>query len=124
MTTEGNSHNNQDISEKSGVKTSFWDYLSLLSGNVILIPLGIVSVAMTTRILGPEGYGYITIFNLVTTFVVMVTTNWTATSLLRFGREEYDQKGEFNHTFWARTIILTPCLFVGVAIVYLWRRLH
>jgi O-antigen/teichoic acid export membrane protein len=87
----------------------------------MLIPLGIVSVALITRILGPEGFGYITIFNLVTTFVVMVTTNWTATSLLRFGREEYDQQGKLNHTFWARTIILTPCLLVGIAMVYLWR---
>jgi O-antigen/teichoic acid export membrane protein len=118
---EGNSHNNQDISEKSGVKTSFWDYLSLLSGNLFLVPLGIASVALMTRILGPEGYGYITIFNLVTAFVVMVTTNWTATSLIRFGREEYDQEGKLNHTFWARTIILTPCLLLGVVIVYLLR---
>lgn len=121
MRTEAELRNNQGIFEKSGLKTSFWDYLSLLSGNLVLIPLGIVSVAMTTRILGPEGYGYITIFNLVTTFVVMVTTNWTATSLLRFGREEYDQQGKLNHTFWVRTIILTPCLLVGIAIIYLWR---
>jgi O-antigen/teichoic acid export membrane protein len=115
------SPNNQDLSERSGVKTSFWDYLSLLSGNLILIPFGIVSVIMTTRILGPEGYGYITIFNLVTAFLVMVTANWTATSLVRFGREEYDQQGKLHHTFWARTIILTPCLFMGIGIVYLWR---
>ncbi len=121
MTTEVNSHNNQDISEKSGVKTSFWDYMSLLSGNLFLIPLGIVSVAMTTRILGPEGFGYITIFNLVAILVVMVTTNWTATSLVRFGREEYDQQGKLTHTLWARTIILVPCLLVGVVIVYLLR---
>ena len=113
--------NNHDVSEKSGVKASFWDFLSLLSGNLILIPLGIVSVALITRILGPEGFGYITIFNLVTTFVVMVTTNWTATSVLRFGREEYDQQGKLNHTFWARTIILVPCLLVGVVAVYLSR---
>jgi O-antigen/teichoic acid export membrane protein len=51
----------------------------------------------------------------------MVTTNWTATSLIRFGREEYDRQGKVNNTFWARTIILTPCFFIGVAIVYLWR---
>ena len=121
MTTEVNSHNNQYISEKSGVKTSFWDYMSLLSGNLFLIPLGFVLVAVTTRILGPEGYGYITIFNLVTTLVVMATTNWTATSLMRFGREEYDQQGRLSHAFWARIIILTPCLIVGIAAVYFCR---
>jgi len=121
MVTEGNSHNNQGISEKSGVKTSFWDYLSLLSGNLLLIPLGIASVALMTRILGPEGFGYITIFNLVTTFAVMVTTNWTAASLMRFGREEYDQQGKLNRAFWARTIILTPCLIIGFVIIYIGR---
>jgi O-antigen/teichoic acid export membrane protein len=51
----------------------------------------------------------------------MLTTNWTATSLVRFGREEYDQQGKLNNTFWARTIVLTPCLLLGVAIVYLSR---
>ncbi len=121
MKTETNSHSCKGIFERSGVKTSFWDYLGLLSGNLILIPLAVVSVAMTTRILGPEGYGYITIFNLVATFVAMVTTNWTATSLLRFGREEYDQQARVNHAFWARTIILAPCLLVGIVIIYFWR---
>lgn len=121
MKAETNSHSSKGIFERSGVKTSFWDYLSLLSGNLILIPLGVVSVVMTTRILGPEGYGYITIFNLVTTFVAMVTTNWTAASLLRFGREEYDRQAKVNYAFWARTIILTPCLLVGIAIIYFWR---
>jgi O-antigen/teichoic acid export membrane protein len=115
------SMNLQGLLEKSGVKSSFWDYLGLLSGNLFLIPLGFVLVALTTRILGPEGYGYITIFNLVTTFVVMVTTNWTGASLMRFGREEYDQQGRLNHAFWARTIILTPCLFMGIAAVYFCR---
>src|SRR4030042_5127803 len=121
MVTEGNSHNNQGISEKSGVKASFLDYVSLLSGNLLLIPLGIASVALMTRILGPEGFGYITIFNLVTTFAVMVTTNWTAASLMRFGREEYDQQGKLNRAFWARTIILTPCLIIGFVIIYIGR---
>jgi O-antigen/teichoic acid export membrane protein len=118
---ERNTVNNKNVFERSGIKTSFWDFLSLSSGNLFLIPLGFVSVTMTTRILGPEGYGYITIFNLVTTFVVMVTTNWTATSLLRFGREEYDQRGKLNHTFWARTIILTPFLCIGVAAACFYR---
>jgi O-antigen/teichoic acid export membrane protein len=109
------------VFERSGVKTSFWDYLALLSSNLILIPLGVVSVTLATRILGPEGYGYITLFTLVTTFVVMSTTNWTASSLLRFGREEYDQTGRLNHTFWARTIIAIPSLLVGSLAIYLSR---
>ena len=104
MKKVGNPSNHQDISERSGVKTSFWDYLSLLSSNLFLIPLGIFSAAMTTRILGTEGYGYITVFNLVTTLVVMLTTNWTAASLVRFGREEYDQNGKINYAFWATSI--------------------
>jgi O-antigen/teichoic acid export membrane protein len=121
MKDRRNSLNTGDLFEKSGVKASFWDYLGLLSSNILLIPLGIVLAAMTTRILGTEGYGYITIFNLVTTFVVMLTTNWTAASLMRFGREEYDHLGTIRHTFWARTVILTPSLLVGVAGIYLCR---
>ena len=121
MKNERNSFSTRDLFETSGVKTSFWDYLSLLSSNIILIPLGIVLAAMITRILGTEGYGYITIFNLVTTFAVMLATNWTAASLMRFGREEYDQLGTVRHTFWARTILVVPCLLVMMTVVYIFR---
>jgi O-antigen/teichoic acid export membrane protein len=121
MKKVGNPSNHQDLSERSGVKTSFWDYLSLLSSNLFLIPLGILLTAMTTRILGKEGYGYITIYGLVTSLVVMLTTNWTAASLIRFGREEYDKHGQLNHTFWARSILLIPCLLVGFIAVFLLR---
>jgi O-antigen/teichoic acid export membrane protein len=106
------------ILEKSGVKSSFWDYISLLFGNLLLIPMGILSAAITTRILGTKGYGYLAIFNLVTTLGVMMTANWTAASLIRFGREEYDQHGKLNHTFWARSILLIPSLVVGILAIY------
>jgi len=117
----GNSTNGKGISERSGVKSSFWDYLSLLSSNLFLIPLGVLSAAMTTRILGTKGYGYLAVFNLVIALAVMLTTNWTAASLIRFGREEYDQYGKLNHTIWARSALLIPSLIFGILVIYFFK---
>lgn len=121
MNRTGNPTNHESISERSGMKSSFWDYLSLLSSNLFLIPLGILSAAMTTRILGTKGYGYLAVFNLVTALAVMLTTNWTAASLIRFGREEYDQHRKLNHTIWARSVLLTPSLMVGILVIYFFK---
>jgi O-antigen/teichoic acid export membrane protein len=108
-----------DLSERTGVKTSFWDYLSLLSSNLICLPLQILLVALTTRLLGPEGYGHIALYNMAVGLGLMITFNWTAGSVLRFGREEFEIQGRINHTFWARTTIIAPCLVFWLAIVLL-----
>lgn len=113
----------QEIFERSGLRASFWNFLSLISSNLLLIPLGIVSSVLTARILGKEGYGYIAMFNLVTQFVIMITANWTAISVVRLGREEYDRSGKVNFTFWARNTILLPCLVVGAIVIYFLRSL-
>lgn len=99
-----------DLSERAGVKTSFWDYLSLLSGNLLCLPLQILLVALTTRLLGPEGYGHIVLYNMAVGLGLMIGFYWTAGSVIRFGREEFEIRGKINHTFWARTTIIIPCL--------------
>ncbi len=110
-----------DLSERAGVKTSFWDYLSLLSSNLLLIPVQILSAVMTTRILGPEGYGHIALYNMVVGLGLMASVDWTAGSVLRFGREEYELREKMNYTFWARMMIMAPCLFLWLAFVLLFK---
>lgn len=109
------------LSERAGVKTSFWDYLSLLSSNLLCLPLQILSVALTTRLLGPEGYGHIVLYNMAVGLGLMMGVNWTAGSVLRFGREEFELRGKINHTFWARATIMAPCLFIWLIFVLLFK---
>jgi len=109
------------LSERAGVKTSFWDYLSLLSSNLLCLPLQILTVAMTIRLLGPEGYGHIALYNMAVGLGLMMGVNWTAGSVLRFGREEFELTQKINHTFWARTIIMAPCLLLWLGFVLLFK---
>jgi len=102
-----------DLSCKSGVKTSFWDYSGLLLSNLTLIPLRALTAAMTARILGTEGYGIIALYASMVSLAHLFSANWTIASVIRFGREEYDKRGSICHTFWARNFILIPCLFMG-----------
>jgi O-antigen/teichoic acid export membrane protein len=108
-------------SDKTATRTLFGDFLSLASSHVALILLGMVSSVLSTRILGKEGYGFISLFGMVTAIMFLFTSNWTMAAVLRFGREEYDQRGSLNHTFWARNFILLPCLSCGFALAYFFR---
>ena len=110
-----------NLSERSGVKASFWDYLSLLSSNLLCLPLQILSVALITRLLGPEGYGHIALYNMVVGLGLMMGVNWTSGSVLRFGREEFELRQKINHTFWARTTIMAPCFLLWLAFVLLFK---
>jgi O-antigen/teichoic acid export membrane protein len=99
----------------------FGDFLSLASGRVLLIPLGFISSALATRILGPERFGKIALFGMIAGIVGLLTSNWTLGAVLRFGREEYDKTAKVNRTFWARNIILIPLLSLGCLATYLLR---
>jgi O-antigen/teichoic acid export membrane protein len=111
----------QGISDKTGVRSLFGDLLNVASSHIVLILLGLISSVLSTRILGKEGYGFISLFGMVTGVMFLLTSNWTIAAVLRFGREEYDKKGKLNHTFWARNIILIPCLASGFVVAYLLR---
>ncbi len=107
----------QDLIIKSGVKDSFWDYSGLISSSLILIPLRAISAVMIVRILGAEGYGTLALYTSVFSLAHLFISTWSVASVLRFGRQEYDRSGKINQTFWARNIILTPCLFFGILVI-------
>lgn len=100
-----------DLSTKSGVKDSFWDYSGLLFSNLTLIPLRALAAVMTAWVLGTEGYGTLALYTSVVSLAHLLTSTWSVASVQRFGRQEYDRRSKINHTFWARNIVLTPCLF-------------
>ena len=111
----------KDIAERAGVRDSFWDFLGLTGGRLILVPLGVVSSALTARILGRDGYGQVSLFQMTVGLVLLAATTWTGGAVLRFGREEFDERGGLHRTFWARNVILLPALAVALVAVYVFR---
>lgn len=99
-----------DLSQSSGVSSSFWDYLMIAGGSVGMLPLQALSMAMTARILGREGYGHIALFTMVADCAFLASVSWSLAAVLRFGREEFARTGKLNRTFWARNALALPML--------------
>lgn len=52
----------------------------------------------------------------------MVTTNWTSTSVIRFGVREFIDTGRIANVFWTRVLILIVNLLIIIATSPLWLR--
>ena len=95
---------------------------TLLSGNMIALVMGLISLAITARILGPTQFG---ILVLITTYVSIVDTvlnfqSWQA--LIKYGAEALEQKkdDEFKSIvkFCMSLDIFTAVLGTAVAIMF------
>ena len=73
---------------------------SIGQGGVILFGLG--AMAVTTRLLGAEGYGRLTVFFMALGIVTQLGLSWANPGLVRFGREDMKSGAGVGPTFWAR----------------------
>jgi len=107
--------------EERDVRGSFWDFSSVLGSRLLSIPLGLLVVAVCTRILGKEGYGTLSLFLLVSQLFFLFGINWTCAAVIKYAREEFVEQGKINGTFWARNVLLIPSLLVSLIVVWLGR---
>ena len=115
------------VAGNSGRQSAAWDllhgpknYLTLLIAQALTSLLSFASVWLTTRYLGPEGYGGVVAFIAAAQVVMLIGVNWTSISVARYGCEEFVQTGQIASTFWTRLIILVPNLVLVLATTPLW----
>ena len=99
------------------VRAAFWDYVVLLLGKGLTIPLLLVVLGLMTRLLGNDGYGRLAVFLLVGQFFFLVAANWPGAAVIRFGREEFLRTGRLGRTFWASNLILLVTTIVVASAV-------
>lgn len=111
----------------TGRQSAAWDmvhaprnYLALVVAQVFTSGLSFSSVWLATRYLGPEGYGGVVAFIAAAQVVMLVSVNWTAISVARFGCEEFVDTGQIASAFWTRLVILVPNLLLVLAAAPLW----
>jgi len=104
------------------VKSSFWDYFSLIFSKGGVLLFGVLVVGLITRLLGPENYGKFSLFFMVSQFLMFGLISWTSASVIRFGKEEFIKEGRVNKVFWARTLILAVCFIFGISLVLIFRQ--
>lgn len=105
----------KETSSQIGTASVFWDSLALSSAQAAAVVLGIAVSSLTVRLLGPEEFGYLSVFTMFCGFFSLFTGAWTSGALVRFGREEYHKTGNLNHTVWARYFMFA--IAVGIALV-------
>ncbi len=100
-----------------GVSSVVGDLAAVASGRVGLAVLSAVSVILTTRLLGPRGYALVGLVGIVSTLVWTLSTSWLATSVRRYGREDFELRGRMNRLTWNRALITVPLTFACVVFV-------
>ena len=103
------------------IKSSFSDFSHLVSATFITLFLQIGTTALSTRILGPDNYGKLTLFLMVAQLIFLFGISWTSAAVMRYGREEFVKTGKINKTFWGRNVILLPPLIVFSILIFLFK---
>jgi len=103
-----------------GAATVVGDYTTLLLARLLSVILSVASVALTTRILAPEGVGLVAYVTVLATLVFTVGSTWTSGVVSRYGREEFERTASLLNVTWERFIITAPLVAVTtVALVVL-----
>jgi O-antigen/teichoic acid export membrane protein len=105
------------------IKNIWWDYLSLASSRIALVPLEFCAVAFTTHLLGAQQYGTIALFLSIVHLIFNFGVNWTSSAVVRFGRQEFVQTLSLHRTFSARTIIFVFSIGISFCFFYLFKDL-
>lgn len=101
------------------LKNAFGNYSVLAVAQIATAFFSFAVVWFINRILGTEGYGGIVAI-IAASQVVQIFVNWSLPSIARFGTEEFVADGEINKSFWSRTLLLIPNIFLLLIFSPLW----
>lgn len=101
------------------LKNAFGNYSILAVSQIVSALFSFASVLFATRYLGTEGYGGIVAI-IAASQVVQIFVNWSLTSVVRFGTEEFVAAGEINKSFWSRTLLLIPNIVLLIILSPWW----
>jgi O-antigen/teichoic acid export membrane protein len=86
--------------------------------------LSFAAALMTTRMLGPVGYGTIAIVAIVSNLVFTASTSWTGVSVRRYGREHLELRGTMSTITWNRVLIGAPLVGFAMFAVLMLKVFH
>ncbi|MGV8141084.1 MAG: oligosaccharide flippase family protein [Candidatus Woesearchaeota archaeon] len=93
-------------------KRIFRDGIHLLAGRIGTAVIGLVSMMILARILTVEEMGKYSLFLMIVNLALIVGLNWSDSSIVRHGREEYLQNKKINRSFWARMYLFIPVIIL------------
>lgn len=118
--TSANENAARAFSTIRGARTLTSDLGATVGARAAGVLLALLSVLVTTRLLGVDGYGRLN-YLLVLSFVVLTAALWTQAALLALGREEYEAEGTVGGSTWARASVAMPVAgLISAAIMLGW----
>lgn len=87
-----------------------------VAGQGAAFAAGFLCMVLTTRLLGPEGYGKLAVFFMALECGALLIS-WPNLGLVRFGREELAKERSFGRAFAARMALYAGCVLVAAALV-------
>ena len=93
------------------------NFLVVGAGNYGAMAVSLGINAMLTRRLGVEQFGHLALLLTASQVLALVTINWTHTTLVRFGAQEFAARGAASEAFWTRVWIVVPWLVLASALV-------
>jgi len=100
----------------------FKDGIHLFSGQVGTVIVSIASLMILSRILTTEQMGKYSLFLMIVNLALIVGLNWSDSSVVRHGREEYVNTKKINQSFWARMYLFVPVIIVFVLLFALFNK--
>ena len=85
--------------ERRGV---FRNVATTAFGQAGAIVFGLGAMVVTTRLLGPSGYGSLAVFFMVLGVVTQVALSWPNAAVVRFGRVEIER---YRYCLWQTTSV-------------------
>lgn len=92
--------------------------IRLQLGQAAGLATGVASIILVSRWLGPEQYGLLTLLTALAQYVVILSVNWTTSSVVRFGREEVIVHGGAQRVFGTRLLIALAGFAIAAVVVY------
>ena len=103
------------------LRNSWTDYLSVSTAQVLLVPLGLLTISLVTHILGTEGYAKLALFLSISHLIFQLGFNWTTPAIIRYGKEQFVQQKKLASFFFTRIILLMLCVAVIFPFLYFFR---
>lgn len=100
-----------------GGKSVLGDLTAIASGRITASVLSLATALITTRMLGPSGYGTVAIVGIIAMLLFTASTAWTGVAVRRYGREDLERIGRMNRLTWTRVVLGAPLIAAATMIV-------
>lgn len=100
-----------------GATSMLRDLGAIGGGRLASVAISAVTMVITTRVLGPSGYGTVAIVGILATLIFSVSTAWTGISVRRYGREDLELRGTMRRLTWNRAVIGGPLMAACILLI-------